>query len=71
LTYREPHLQQKSDECAELWREWFSFFEDPEKRNLQKTKDLRKRWCNCVDEHGEMLSQEVNTNKRYKDAKIP
>jgi hypothetical protein len=20
--YREPHLQHKSDECANLWREW-------------------------------------------------
>ena len=25
--YREKHLQLKSDECAEIWREWFALFE--------------------------------------------
>jgi hypothetical protein len=25
--YREEHLQKKSDECANLWREWFYLFE--------------------------------------------
>ena len=67
LSYREPHLQKKSDECAELWREWFSFFEDPEKKHSPETKELRKKWCNCVTEFGEMVSQEVKTNPRYKD----
>ncbi len=65
MSYRESHLQRKSDECAELWREWFSFFNDIEKRNLQKTKELRKKWCNCVTEFGEMVSEEVKTNPRY------
>ena len=23
MVYKEPHLQKKSDECAELWRTWF------------------------------------------------
>jgi hypothetical protein len=63
--YREPHLQKKSDECAELWREWFSFFENPEKKHLQETKDLRKKWCKCCTEFGEMVSQEAKTNPRY------
>ena len=65
MSYREPHLQKKSDECAELWREWFSFFEDIEKRNSPKTKELRKKWCNCVTEFGELVSEEVKTNPRY------
>jgi len=25
--YREEHLQKKSDECADLWREWFSLWQ--------------------------------------------
>ena len=24
--YREPHLQKKSDQCADLWREWESLW---------------------------------------------
>ena len=24
--YREPHLQEKSDECAALWREWHTLW---------------------------------------------
>ena len=68
--YREPHLQEKSDECAEIWREWFSSFENLETKHSQQTKDLRKKWCNCVTEFGEMVSQEVKTNPRYKDKKL-
>ena len=25
--YREEHLQKKSDECAQIWREWFDLFQ--------------------------------------------
>ena len=59
--YREPHLQKKSDECADLWREWFSLWEKREPGH----EELRKKWCNCVTEFGEMVSQEVKTNPRY------
>jgi hypothetical protein len=59
--YREPHLQKKSDECADLWREWFSLWENRSPGH----EELRKKWCNCVTEFGEMVSQEVKTNPRY------
>ena len=29
--------------------------------------DVRQDWCNCVTEFGEMVSQEVKTNPRYRD----
>ena len=34
--YKEPHLQQKSNECAAMWREWFELFEkkDPVSQGL-------------------------------------
>ena len=28
--------------------------------------EARQRWCKCADELGEMVSQEVKTNPRYK-----
>ena len=28
--------------------------------------EARKLWCKCADELGEMVSQEVKTNPRYK-----
>ena len=62
--YREPHLQKKSDECAKIWYEWFELFEKD--KNSKECKKLRKKWCNCVTEFGEMVSQEVKTNPRYK-----
>jgi len=31
--------------------------------------DARKDWCKCCEEFGEMVSQEVKTNPRYKDIK--
>ena len=31
--------------------------------------DARKDWCKCCEEFGEMISQEVKTNPRYKDIK--
>ncbi|QPB08242.1 hypothetical protein PQC11_gp086 [Synechococcus phage S-H9-1] len=27
--------------------------------------EARKQWCQCCDELGEMISQEVKTNPRY------
>ena len=67
--YREPHLQKKSDECADLWRVWFSLFQtrdhnDPERKNA------RDNWCKCCEKFGEMVSQEVKTNPRYRDLSI-
>jgi hypothetical protein len=61
--YKEPHLQKKSDECRDLWYEWFDLFQkkDPEE------KEIRKKWSKCCDEFGVMISQEVKTNPRYKD----
>jgi len=64
--YREPHLQKKSDECAVIWREWFK--EEFENKNKEKAKELRKKWSNCVTEFGEMVSEEVKTNPRYRDS---
>jgi len=61
--YKEPHLQQKSDECAAMWREWFELFEKKDPRE----KEIRKKWCNCVTEFGEMVGQEVKTNPRYQN----
>ena len=29
--------------------------------------DAREKWSKCVTEFGEMVSQEVKTNPRYKD----
>tara|TARA_B100001939_G_scaffold20028_1_gene16448 strand:- start:69 stop:275 length:207 start_codon:yes stop_codon:yes gene_type:complete len=61
--YREPHLQIKSDQCAILWREWFNYKYGL--KDEEKAKELRKKWCNCVTEFGEMVSEEVKTNPRY------
>ena len=62
--YREPHLQKKSDECAEIWREWFDV--NYKEQDKEKAKILRKKWCQCCEEFGEMVSHEVKTNPRYK-----
>ena len=64
--YREPHLQKKSDECAEIYREWEKMFLNLETRHSKETKMVRKKWCKCVTEFGEMISEEVKTNERYK-----
>ena len=63
--YREPHLQKKSDECADIWREWYK--EKFENKNEEKAKILRKKWSYCVTKFGEMVSEEVRTNPRYHD----
>ena len=61
--YREPHLQKKSDECAELLILWKELFDkDPSNK---EAKDAIKKWCNCVTEFGKMVSEEVKTNPRY------
>ena len=62
--YREPHLQQKSDECRDLWIWWHELWERDE--NSKEAKYARQKWCNCVTEFGGMVSQEVKTNPRYK-----
>ena len=64
--YKEPHLQKKSDECAALWREWFELLSNKN----SAAKELRKEWCNCADELGEMVHQEFKTNPRYKDIEL-
>tara|TARA_A100001201_G_scaffold27199_1_gene29933 strand:- start:692 stop:901 length:210 start_codon:yes stop_codon:yes gene_type:complete len=65
--YREPHLNKKNAECAALWHEWFSLFNEDETKHSKECKDLRKKWCKCVDEHSKMISHEAKTNPRYKD----
>ena len=62
--YREPHLQKKSDECAAIWREWYK--EKFENKDEEKAKILRKKWSQCVTKFGEMVSEEVRTNPRYR-----
>ena len=61
--YREPHLQNKSDECRDLWVQWKEVWDKD--NNSKEAKDARKKWCNCVTEFGEMVSEEVKTNPRY------
>ena len=61
--YREPHLQEKSDECRDLWWAWKKLW-DVDKDSIE-TKNARKIWCQCVTEFGEMVSEEVRTNPRY------
>ena len=63
--YREPHLQKKSDECRDLWVQWKEIWD--KNNNSKEAKDARKKWCNCVTEHGKMVSEEVKTNPRYRD----
>jgi hypothetical protein len=61
--YREPHLQEKSDECRDLWWAWKKLW-DVDKDSIE-TKNARKKWCQRVTEFGEMVSEEVRTNPRY------
>tara|TARA_B100001939_G_C16566162_1_gene456546 strand:+ start:166 stop:363 length:198 start_codon:yes stop_codon:yes gene_type:complete len=61
--YREKHLQVKSDECRDIWHEWFKA--EYEEKNKEKAKEIRKKWCKCVTEFGDIVSQEVKTNSRY------
>jgi hypothetical protein len=61
--YREPHLQRKSDECADLWFSWKELWDRDS--NSKEAKEARQKWSNCVTEFGKMVSQEVKTNPRY------
>ena len=63
--YKEPHLQRKSDECAEMWREWF--YVKYTVKDKEKAKLLRQTWCQCCTEFSEMISQELKINPRYKN----
>ena len=61
--YREPHLNEKNKECADIWYEWYNvkyLLKDKE-----KAKKLRENWCQCCDEFSEMISEELKTNPRY------
>ena len=62
--YQEPHLNNKNKECAKIWYEWFEA--KYKKKEIVKAHILRKKWCKCCEEFGEMISQEVKTNPRYK-----
>lgn len=66
--YLEPHLNKKSAECAALWHQWFDL--QYNKKDKEEAKKLRKIWCKCCDELGELVSEEVKTNPRYKDIKL-
>jgi len=61
--YREPHLQCKSDECRDLWIWWKELWDRD--KNSREAKDARQKWCNCVTEFGEMVSEELKTNTKY------
>jgi len=65
LSYREPHLQKKADECSAIYNEWRELFDNLETRRSKEAKEIRKRWGKCVKEFGDMVSQEVKTNPRY------
>ena len=67
--YREPHLQQKSNQCAALWTEWYTC--KYELRDHEKAKKVRNDWCQCCDEFSKMISQELKTNERYIGHKLP
>jgi len=69
LSYKEPHLQKKSDECAELWREWFSLFETRDPDDYERI-EARKVWCKCCDEFSEMVHQEFLTNSKYNNLRM-
>ena len=65
MAYREEHLETKSNQCASLWCEWFALFENIETKHSEATTEARKKWCQCVTEFGQMVSEEVKTNPRY------
>ena len=64
--YKEPHLQGKSDECAQIWEEWIVLFKNKDPRE----KEIRSKWSQCVTEFGDLVSQEVKTNPDYKDIRV-
>ena len=66
--YREPHLQKKSDECRDLWLVWKELWDRD--NHSKEAQEARKKWSECVSEHGKMISEEVKTNPRYKDMRV-
>ena len=42
----------------------------PERKKALGAHDARQEWCQCADELGEMVSQEVKTNPRYKGLQL-
>ena len=66
MSYQEPHLQKKADECSAIYNEWRELFDNLETRRSKEAKEIRKKWCKCCTEFGEMISQECLTNPRYK-----
>ena len=42
--YKEPHLQGKSDECAQIWEEWIVLFKNKDPRE----KEIRSKWSNVL-----------------------
>lgn len=61
--YREPHLQQQSDLCASIWKEWY-YYKYNEKDEAKASK-RRKLWCRCIEEFEVMLNYELESNPRY------
>ena len=49
-----------------MWHIWYKLHLDRDP--LAKT--ARKAWCKCADELGEMISEEVKINERYKNANM-
>jgi len=42
----------------------------PERKKALGAPEARQIWCQCADELGEMISQEVKTNSRYKGLQL-
>ena len=61
--YSEHQIKRKKDECLDLLLVWKELW-DVDNDN-KETKNARQKWCQCVTEHGEMVSHEVKTNPRY------
>jgi hypothetical protein len=64
--YREPHLNKKSDECSALWHIWYKLYLDKD----PSAKELRRDWCKCADELGELVQEEYKKNSRYHNIKM-
>ena len=58
--YKEPHLNEKSDECSRLWYKWFDLSQDPATRRSEECQEARRVWCQCADELGQMVHEAVD-----------
>ena len=67
--YNEKILNKKNSECVKLWHRWHDIFKDSDKRFSKECTKLRKDWCKCCDEMGDLLSLEVKTNPIYDEVK--